>query len=82
MEISIRKIGNSQGITLPKVILSQLGFTNSVELSVEDDRIVLKKPKTLKRVGWLEASEKIAVAGDDALVMPEFPNLDDEDLVW
>jgi hypothetical protein len=34
------------------------------------------------RTGWAEASQKIADAGDDALVWPEFGNDEDGDLRW
>ncbi len=41
-----------------------------------------ERPKRKPRVGWADASKKIAEAGDDALVWPEFPNADDNDLHW
>lgn len=41
-----------------------------------------KEAKRCPRAGWAEASRKIAEAGDDALVWPEFGNAEDEDLVW
>jgi antitoxin MazE len=41
-----------------------------------------ERPKRKPRVGWADASKKIAEAGDDALVWPEFPNADDNDLYW
>ena len=34
------------------------------------------------RSGWAGSSKKIAAAGDDQLVLPEFANEDDKDLVW
>jgi hypothetical protein len=34
------------------------------------------------RVGWAEASRKIAHAGGDALVWPEFGNAEDKALEW
>jgi antitoxin MazE len=39
-------------------------------------------PKPVVREGWAEAAKGIAEAGDDALVLGEFGNLADEDLVW
>jgi len=38
--------------------------------------------KRRSRVGWAAASQKIAEAGDDRLVWPEFANADDNDLSW
>ncbi len=82
MKTAIRKLGNSQGIIIPKVLLAQVGLEGEAELSVENDAIVLRKPATAVRAGWAEASRKIAAAGDDALVWPEFGNEGDKDLKW
>jgi antitoxin MazE len=38
--------------------------------------------KRKPREGWAEAFQRIAEAGDDALVWPEFPTADDDDLCW
>jgi len=34
------------------------------------------------RAGWAEAARSIAEAGDDELVMGEFGNAEDSELVW
>lgn len=41
MKISIRKIGNSKGIIIPKSVLEQLGSPDIVELTVAEDKIVI-----------------------------------------
>jgi antitoxin MazE len=83
MRATIRKIGNSQGVILPKPVLAQVGLTGSeVEMTVERDSIVLRKPKKQVRAGWAEASKALADAGDDKLTGPEFPNDDDAKLKW
>jgi antitoxin MazE len=82
MRTTIRKMGNSQGVLIPKPILAQLGLEGEVEMEVENDAIVLRKPKKKARQGWADASEAVAQAGDDALVMGEFPNGDDAELAW
>ena len=76
----IRRIGNSQGILIPKPFLQQAGLTELAELVVEGESVVLRKPKA--RAGWAEASKKLAAIENDALVLPEFTNSDDEDLTW
>jgi hypothetical protein len=43
---------------------------------------VLTPAEPRPRVGWAEASKKIAHARHDALVWPEFGNADDEALEW
>ena len=75
-------MGNSQGVLIPKPILAQLGLEDEVEMEVENDAIVLRKPQKKARQGWSEASKAIVEAGDDGLVMGEFPNADDAELSW
>lgn len=82
MKISIRKMGNSQGVIIPKPVLAQLGLDDEAELTVERDAIVLRKPRNAVREGWAEASMAIAENGDDGLVWPEFANQGDAKLKW
>jgi antitoxin MazE len=82
MKAMIRKMGNSQGVLIPKPILAQLGLEGEVEMEVENDALVIRRPKNKPRQGWAEASKAIAEAGDDALVLGDFPNADDKDLRW
>jgi len=82
MKIAIRKMGNSQGVIIPKPVLTQLGLDIEAEMSVERDAIVLRKPRKSVREGWAAASKAIAAAGDDRLVWPEFGNAGDSELVW
>jgi antitoxin MazE len=65
-----------------KPVLAQLGLANEVEMEVENDTVVLRRPKLKVREGWAEASQALADSDDDALVMGEFPNADDADLTW
>jgi antitoxin MazE len=82
MLATIRRLGNSQGILIPKPLLRQVGLENQAEMYVEGDALVLRRPKGNPRSGWAEASMKLAAAGNDALVLPEFANEGDEDLRW
>jgi antitoxin MazE len=82
MITTIRRLGNSQGILIPKPILKQLGLVDEAEMVVEGNTLVLRKPKAAPRAGWAESARELAANGDDALVWPEFPNEGDEDLVW
>ena len=82
MKIAIRKMGNSQGVIIPKPVLMQLGLEGEAEMSIERDAIVLRKPRKNVREGWAEASEAIAASGDDKLVWPEFGNAGDAELRW
>ncbi|MFP6560876.1 AbrB/MazE/SpoVT family DNA-binding domain-containing protein [Paraburkholderia sp. B3] len=82
MKTTIRRMGNSQGVLIPKPVLAQLGLENEVEMEIENDAIVLRRPRQPAREGWAEASKALAQSGDDALVMGEFPNADDAELEW
>ncbi len=84
IHVSLRQIGNSQGFVIPKPVLAQLGLDSKVgvEMTIEDGALVLRKPTSLTRAGWAEAARRIAEAGDDELVMGEFGNADDSELVW
>jgi antitoxin MazE len=79
---SLHRIGNSQGVIIPKPLLAQLGLVGEVDLSVEHDAIVLRKVRPAVRAGWADDSKAIAAADDDRLVWPEFGNADDGDLAW
>jgi antitoxin MazE len=84
MHVSIRQIGNSQGVVIPKPVLAQLGLDAKagVEMTIEDGALVLRRPASPARTGWAEAARSIAEAGDDELVMGEFGNAEDSELVW
>jgi antitoxin MazE len=51
-------------------------------MTIEDGALVLRKPASPARTGWAEAAARIAEAGDDELVMGEFGNAEDSELVW
>lgn len=84
MRASIRRMGNSAGIILPKPVLTELGVQAGDELSLtlEKGRIVLMPSKTHPRAGWAAAAKDIAASGDDSLIWPEFSNSGDDELIW
>ncbi len=84
MHVTLRPIGNSRGVVLPKPVLAQAGLEDAtaVELTVENGTIVLRKPPQPVRDGWAEAAQRLTDAGDDELVLGEFGNDDDAEWVW
>jgi len=82
MKIAIRRIGNSRGVIIPAAILSEVGLDDEADIRIKDGALVISPPKKGVRAGWAEASKKLALAGDDSLVMPEFGNVGDADLKW
>ena len=63
----IIKIGNSQGIRIPKLLLDQLGLDEEVELAVQEDQLVIR-PIRHPRYGWDEQFRMMAEHGDDRLL--------------
>ena len=84
IHVSVRRIGNSQGVVIPKPVLAQLGLDSKavVEMTIEDGALVLRGPASPARSGWAEAAKRIAAAGEDELAMGEFGNAEDAELVW
>jgi antitoxin MazE len=82
IQVTIRPIGNSQGIVIPKPLLQQAGFETHAEMTIERGALVLRKPATAPRAGWAEAAKRIADHRDDALVLGEFANDGDAELAW
>jgi len=82
MHVSIRPIGNSRGIVIPKPMLAQLGLKEGADLTVENGALVIRKPALPARAGWADAAKAVAMTDDDGLVMGEFANEGDEDLTW
>jgi len=82
MITTIRRLGNSRGVLIPKPLLQQVGLEDKAEMRVEGDALVLRRPKAAPRTGWAEASRELAAAGGDALVLPEFANEADAELKW
>ena len=82
MLTTIRRLGNSQGVLIPKPLLQQVGLVDQADMRVEGDALVLRRPKAAPRASWAEASKELAAAGDDFLVLPEFANEGDKELKW
>jgi antitoxin MazE len=81
-QIVIRRIGNSQGIVIPKPLLAQIGLEGHAEMTIERDALVLRRPARAARAGWATAARELADRKDDGLVMGEFGNEDDSELSW
>lgn len=49
MIVNIRKIGNSKGIIIPKNMLQDIGFPESVDITLVDDGILLRGANKIVR---------------------------------
>lgn len=80
----IVKIGNSQGIRIPKPLLEQVGLSGAVQLEVEADYLILR-PVRVPRQGWEEQYQRMAENGDDVLLdgdIPSITNWDETEWEW
>ena len=82
MEVKIRKMGNSQGLLIPKPILAQLGLESTAELQVRDGVIEIRAIRRNPHEGWAADAQRLAAAGADGSVRPEVANEGDAALVW
>lgn len=82
LHVPLRAIGNSRGVVIPKPFLAQAGLDAAVDMTIEGSAIVLRKPAARVREGWAKAAQSLAARGGDALVMGEFANENDADLIW
>ena len=78
MKTRIVPIGNSQGVRIPKPLLEQTGLSGEVEISAEDNALVIR-PAKRPRASWAAAFREMARRGDDALLDGEAPSLSDWD---
>ena len=63
----IVKIGNSQGIRIPKLLLAQTDLGEEVELELRGDQIVVR-PAYRARHNWENLFKAMAEQGDDKLL--------------
>jgi antitoxin MazE len=61
MKTAIRKMGNSQGVIIPKPLLAEIGAAanDQVDMTVEQGRIVIAPLNDDPRAGWAEESNDL-----------------------
>lgn len=78
----IVRIGNSQGIRIPKAILEQAELPTEVELRAEPGRLVLTAARQ-PRAGWVDAARDMHARGYDQLLdPPQSTDFDSKDWEW
>ena len=84
MKTRIVRIGNSQGVRIPKPLLEQTGLRGEVEIVADNGSLVIR-PARKPREGWDEAFREMARRGDDALlddVPPSLSRWDEDEWEW
>ncbi len=80
----IIKIGNSQGIRIPKLLLEQANLGQEVEIELQEDQIIVRSPRQARH-GWDEQFRAMAKLGDDTLLDQQTPSSttwDEEEWEW
>ena len=78
----IVRIGNSQGIRIPKTLLDEADLPEDVELHAEPGKLVVRAARH-PRSGWATAAKRMHTAGDDRLVDEITPTtFDREEWEW
>jgi antitoxin MazE len=67
MRTRIVKIGNSQGVRIPKALLEESGLQGEVDMTVRDGALLITSAGQ-PRQGWSEAFRQMAKQGDDELL--------------
>jgi antitoxin MazE len=73
MRTTLQKIGNSQGIVIPKPLLAQLGIEKAVDLQIVGDHLEIRNVVSHARSGW---SEALSALPESAFALTE------EDCEW
>jgi antitoxin MazE len=78
----IVRIGNSQGIRVPRALLEQADLPEEVELQAQPGRLIVRAARR-PRAGWAEAARAMHDRGHDRLLDPSIPSrFDQEEWTW
>lgn len=83
MKVQLVRIGNSRGIRIPKPLIEQCGFGDTVDLRVEQDCLVIA-PNRPPRQGWEKAFQAADPTTGDQLLLDTIPpnEFDREEWQW
>jgi antitoxin MazE len=83
VRVQLVRIGNSRGIRIPKPVIEQCGFGDTVQLRIEHDRVILAADRS-PRQGWAERFEAAGSATSDELLLDpaEQNEFDREEWHW
>jgi antitoxin MazE len=70
MKTRLVRIGNSQGVRIPRTIIEECGLLERVELRVKGNSVIITPARRL-REGWDEAFARMAEKGADVLLLPD-----------
>ncbi len=66
MQAHLINIGNSKGVRLPKAVIEQAGLTDSLDIEVSGEAVIIRAMRRT-REGWEPAATDCHQAGEDQL---------------
>lgn len=81
MRARVVKIGNSQGVRIPKPLLEQTGILDDVEIEVKGSQLIIRPVEDVRH-GWESAFKTMTKRGDDDLLIPDNLEHDWDDAEW
>lgn len=66
MQAKLISIGNSQGVRLPKSVVEQAGLTDTLDIEVSGDAVIIRSTKRPRR-NWDSAAAACHQSGEDQL---------------
>lgn len=67
MKTKLIRIGNSQGVRIPKPMIEECGLSEEIEMILRDNEIVLRSAGETRKE-WDEAFEEMSRQGDGRLL--------------
>ena len=76
------RIGNSQGIRVPRALLEQARLGDEVELQAQPGRLIVRAARK-PRAGWAQAAQAMRERNDDRLSdAPTATRFDRDEWTW
>ena len=66
MQAKLIRIGNSQGVRLPKAVVEQAGLTDKLDIKVSGDAVIIRSTKR-PRENWDSAAAACHQSSEDRL---------------
>lgn len=82
MNTKLVRIGNSQGVRIPKLLLEEAGLDGEVRLSVTEGGILIESMAET-RADWADAAALLHDRGESTLLdAPQATDWDESEWVW
>ena len=82
MKSKLIRIGDSQGVCIPKPLIDQAGLRDDVQLRVVGTAVIVQSDSTV-RSGWDVAARGIEGMNEDGMIDDPLPtDFDESEWVW